>query len=327
MQPTLFAQGYLVFRVHSQTERLLQEHLPCAALRGDAHAFHVAAVDDTVEHRGSGFVSRGLVFCKVRSMAKSSSTKPAGFEIDGLFDGLELDAESVFTDPRIQVWRALPDRENALLDHQRPDGTMIRFHIKRYPATAGAIADREMAGYRLLVRADVPAAPIIAHGRLADGRSFIILQDLAGYTPGDKSVERGLPFERILSATAALAARLHNARLHHRDLYLCHFMIRESAEGVDAKLIDMARVAELKNPLTRQRWIVKDLAQFWYSTTKLNVTDEQRTRWFTEYCRRRGIAEDRLHVSVKAKSATIARHDVRLNRRQPERNVSIPSNP
>ena len=235
-----------------------------------------------------------------------------------------LTAETVFSDPRIQVWRSLPDRENATMDHVRSDGSKVRLHIKRYPAHAGAMMSREVAGYRLLVGSQIPAAPIVAHGQLEDGRSFIVLEDLAGYTPGDKLVEQGFPFERMISATAALAARLHEARLHHRDLYLCHFMIRPEGDAVDAKLIDMARVAEMNNPLTRRRWIIKDLAQFWFSTTKLAVNDDQRTRWLSEYCRHQKIAENGLRASVQSKSNAIARHDVQLNIKQPTRNVSIP---
>jgi hypothetical protein len=243
-----------------------------------------------------------------------------------LFRAIGLSAESVFSDPRIHVWRSLPDRENAYLDHVRADGSPIRLHIKRYPSHAGETMPREVAGYQLLVRKGIPVAPIIAHGRVEDGRTFIILEDLVGYTPGDKLVEQGFQFDRLLSATAALAARLHEARLHHRDLYLCHFMIRPVGDsGVDAKLIDMARVAEMKNPLTRRRWIVKDLAQFWFSTTKLDVSNDQRTRWLEAYCNSRKIAVGGLRSGVIAKSDAIARHDTQLNRKQPRRNVSIPA--
>ncbi len=61
---------------------------------------------------------------------------------------------------------------------------------------------------------------------------------------------------------------LHNGGLHHRDLYLCHFLgRRDENPQADLRLIDAARVRPLPGPLTRRRWIVKDLAQFWYSTT------------------------------------------------------------
>jgi hypothetical protein len=234
-----------------------------------------------------------------------------------------LDADAVFTDPRIKPWRVLSDRENCTLDETRPDGSSIRLHIKRYPRPEPA--ETEVAGYRLLAENNIPAASVVAHGRLSDGRSFVILPDLTDYTPGDVLVEdQGVPFETVLAPTADLAARLHNANLHHRDLYLCHFMVKVDADPLDVKLIDTARVARLTNPLTRRRWIVKDLAQFWYSTMKLPATDEQRERWLARYAEQRGIEGKSLRSAIDRKVAAIARHDLRLTQREPRRNISIP---
>ncbi len=247
-----------------------------------------------------------------------------------LFREIGLDGESVFTDERIKVWRSLPDRENCTLDERLADGRVIRLHIKRYPGGGRGSsllrtpAGLEVAGYRLLAENGIPAAPLIAHGRLADGRNFVILQDLSGYTPADKLVERGTPFEALLEATARVAAKLHAAGLHHRDLYLCHFMASDEQVPVDIQLIDTARVARLNNLLTRKRWIVKDLAQFWYSTTKLNVTDEQRRRWLEVYADARQIASGPILKAIERKVQSIARHDVRLNEKQPRRNISLP---
>jgi hypothetical protein len=236
---------------------------------------------------------------------------------------LGLDARTVFTDPRIKVWRKLPDRENATLDHIRADGTGVRLHVKRYPPAAGFMAGREIAGFNLLRQTAIPCAPIVAHGSRADGSSFIILEDLTGYTPADKLLEQGFAFDRLMNATADLAALLHDRRLHHRDLYLCHFMIKPLLDSVDAKLIDMARVSRLDNPLTRRRWIIKDLSQFWYSTISVRVTDMQRERWLLRYCEQRGIFMDRLLGLIQRKSDAITRHDVKLRKQQPQRNVSI----
>ncbi len=261
-----------------------------------------------------------------------------------LFREIGLDAEGVFADDRVRVWRSLADRENATLDADRADGSAVRLHVKRYPPTNGTAA-AEVAGHRLLAAAGLPTAPLAAHGRLDDGRSFVLFADLAGYTPADQwlrdpsgpgwplqrppvAAEAAIPdgraaFERLLAPTADLAARLHAAGLHHRDLYLCHFMVRP--DPFDLRLIDVARVARLANPLTRRRWVVKDLAQFWYSTTKLAVTDDQRDRWLARYAERRGLPTRRWAGPVRRKAAAIGRHDVRLNERQPARNISIPT--
>ena len=236
---------------------------------------------------------------------------------------LGLDAETVFEHPEIRCWRKLPDRENCTLDADLPDGRHVRLHVKRY-TSAGTVRP-EVEGHQLLVQFGIPTAPLIGWGT-SGGRSFILFDDLTGYTPADKLVERGTPFEVLLEPTADLAAMLHKSGLHHRDLYLCHFMARVMDNEVELRLIDAARVKRLPGPLTRARWIVKDLAQFWYSTLKLPVTDDQRSRWLDRYASRAGVSAVPLRCRIERKSSSIARHDARLHRDRPERDVSIPEN-
>ena len=238
-----------------------------------------------------------------------------------LFREIGLDAGAIFEDPRITVWRSLPDRQNAKLDYFKDDRSLTRLHIKRYPPHAASTARLELQGFKLLTAQQIPCAPIIAHGSRADGSSFIILPDLTGYTPADKLLASGTSFDQISTPTADLAARLHKNNLHHRDLYLCHFMIRP--EPIDAKLIDMARVAQLKNPLTRRRWIIKDLAQFWYSTMAHPITDQQRKDWLNRYCEIQKLDPKKLTGPIQRKAAAIARHDRQLQKQHPGRNVSI----
>ena len=95
-----------------------------------------------------------------------------------------------------------------------------------------------------------------------------------------------------------------------------HWRVAEAGYPADA-----ARVRRLPGWPTRRRWIVKDLAQFWYSTTQLPVSDEQRTRWLAEYAMVSG--HDIPERVIAAKARRIAAHDVKLNRRQPKRHVSL----
>lgn len=112
-----------------------------------------------------------------------------------------LDADAVFDHPDIRVWRSIPERENATLDATLADGRHIRLHIKRYAKCWGTPAEDEAHGIMLLVRRGIPTVPLIAWGRVPDGRSFIITEDLAGYEPLDKLLESGLSFDTVRDAS------------------------------------------------------------------------------------------------------------------------------
>src|SRR3954462_5400536 len=142
-----------------------------------------------------------------------------------IFRALALTPESVFKHPDIRVWRSLDERENATLDTTL-DGRPIRLHVKRYFPARGFTtpADDEVKGHQALVYEKIPTANLVAWGKLLDRRSFTIFEDLANHAAADKLIAAGrATFDDLLEATAALAAKLHNAGLHHRDLYLCHF--------------------------------------------------------------------------------------------------------
>jgi hypothetical protein len=240
-----------------------------------------------------------------------------------------LDAEAVFSRDDIKPWRTLPDRENCVLDAERGDGSPVRLHVKRFPASArGTPARDEVRGIELLQHAGIPTVPLVGWGSLADGRSFVVSLDLDDFRDAEKLVQGGLPFADVLEPSADLAAKLHAAGLHHRDLYLCHFFAKVvGGQPPELALIDPARVKALPNWFAK-RWVVKDLAQFWYSTTKLPVADEQRDAWLVRYARQRGLPaaeQASLRRAIVRKSARIARHDRSLRAKQPTRNVSLPS--
>ena len=239
-----------------------------------------------------------------------------------------LDVDNVFDHPDIRIWRSIADRQNGTLDFQTEDGSPARWHVKRYTAVRSGKtpAEREVEGIELLQRAGIPTVPLVGWGVLSDGRSFVIVEDLAGYRPVDKLLEAGgVTVDWLMEPTADLTARLHSAGVHHRDLYLCHFFV--DPKLVDLRLIDCARVKRLPGFLTRYRWVVKDLSQFWYSTYKhAAISDADRNAWLHRYAAQAGIRNvERLRRWVERKVAWIARHDVKLHRSQPNRNISIPT--
>ena len=122
-----------------------------------------------------------------------------------------LDAEAVFSHPDIKVWRFIPERENCTLDATL-NGKPIRLHIKRYRATSRSPtpADEESHGIQSLLLQEIPTAPLVGWGQLADGRSFVITEDLAGFCAADKAIPSSISFEDLLEPTAELTAKLHH---------------------------------------------------------------------------------------------------------------------
>lgn len=232
-------------------------------------------------------------------------------------------AEDVFSEPRLRVWRDLDERDNATMDFHNRHGNVVRLHVKRDKLSCRPEpVDDEAHGIMLLERKGISGAPLVASGRIADGRSFVITLNLDHYASGDRLVEGGQSFDLLLGPTLDVAVRLHRAGLHHRDLYLNHFYIRTSGDDKQppVRLIDAGRVKSLPF-FFRRRWIVKDVAQFIFSLGQLGVAREKQEAWLSRYsaaCR-----DYKLPASVWGKVKSIAKHDKALNAREPTRNVRL----
>jgi hypothetical protein len=231
-----------------------------------------------------------------------------------LWGMLGLTYEGLWSDPRIKVWRSLPDRENCVLEG--PEG--LRLHIKRYRKPR--LLHEELEGYRLLVSAGIPTGSLMASAALPDGRSAIVWLENRGFRPADRVLEDERGFDTLLEPTAAIAGRLHRSGLHHRDLYLNHFVL-DPADPSGMILIDSTRVRRLPL-LFPGRWITKDLAQFVYSTRRFGVTSGQVERWLDAWESASGLRANRAAIARKVN--WIAAHDRHLNQRQPHRNRPVP---
>ncbi len=236
-------------------------------------------------------------------------------------------AKAFFSDGRFRVWRDVHDRQNATFDEAYA-GRQIRLHLKRDSKRVREPLALEARGIVLLDSAGIPTARRVAHGRLADGRSFIVTEQLYRHRAADMLLNEQPDLLRpILSATAEIAARLHAAGLHHRDLYLNHFFVDVEAP-TRLCLIDTARVRALPRFFS-SRWIVKDLAQFFYSVSKYEILDgELVDPWLDRYLIGRSIdpserERSRLWHPVSRKMASIERRDRRVRRREPGRNKPI----
>lgn len=231
--------------------------------------------------------------------------------------------EQVFSDPRLRVWRDLEDRDNSTLDAIRADGTAVRLHVKRDKEKRREPMSLEAAGITLLNHVGIDSAPLVAYGSLGH-RTFVITENLDGYISADRLMESGAPRVPILQAMARVAAKLHSAGLHHRDLYANHFYLRPDTQGgYHVRLIDTARVRRLPRWL-RERWIVKDVAQLAFSVHPY-AADEERHALLNEYMSKTSREADAWFQNrVTRKVHSIERHDRALREKNPTRNRRLP---
>lgn len=211
-----------------------------------------------------------------------------------------------------RLLRALPQRENWRLElpdaHEGRRGAYLKKHRERHwldhlrrwlgigsEASAGRT---EAENIVRLQRDGIAVMKLIAFGeQRRDGgplESFVLTEELAGYRQLDHFLRqrfarrtrapqpRDWDLDNLLAAVADVTRRFHALGYNHRDLYCCHFFIREPAAGqFDIKLIDLQRVEHRRR--LRGRWIVKDLAQLAYSVPADRVSCTQKLAFFKRY--------------------------------------------
>jgi hypothetical protein len=228
------------------------------------------------------------------------------------------DAMSVFDNPHIVAWRSIRERENCVLDLD--DGR--RLHIKRNKRGFRGV-DQEVQGIRLLEKAGIRTVPVVGYGRLHDGRGFLITENLDGFADCERLLEAGISFQKLLNPLAQTAGKLHAARLHHRDLYIGHFWANLTTDPVQVRLIDAARVRPLPR-LFKTRWLVKDVAQFFFSLQRFKILSTLIDQWWSVYTSHCAYSVDeRFKNRVNQKIQWIQRHNEKLRRKDPDRNLPI----
>jgi heptose I phosphotransferase len=190
--------------------------------------------------------------------------------------------------------------------------------------TAGRVEARNI---RRLAAAGIASIHLIAYGEQlrADGRleSFVLTEELRDYQPLDDFLIRRFPavraartaardrdLDRLIREVAAVARRLHRAGYNHRDLYACHFFVREPTPGrFEVRLIDLQRVEHRRR--FRRRWLVKDLAQLAYSAPRSRITRTGRMAFLHYYLgvERLRPEDKRLVRAVLAKQRRIERKE------------------
>ena len=160
------------------------------------------------------------------------------------------------------------------------------------------------------------SAPVVLGEDPATGRSFIVTAEIEGAVPADdyahahfasKDPAAARARRRFVRRLAEIVRRLHAAKLCHRDLYLCHAFVKETAGEFQIHLIDLQRVARFTLP----RWKVKDVAQLEYSRGEGTFTRTDAVRFLHGY-----FAVKRLDPKHKRFAAQVLRKAARIRRRE-----------
>ncbi|QDT16172.1 lipopolysaccharide core heptose(I) kinase RfaP [Alienimonas californiensis] len=156
-------------------------------------------------------------------------------------------------------------------------------------------------------------------GPVGNRRSFVMTESLEDRERvdhwladrrDDRTPETTIQRRALVAEVARLARRLHDAGMHHQDLYLCHWLLPAKvtrgagAPGVPS-IIDLGRVR--CHATLPDRWRIKDLAQIYYSAGGVPRSDQ--VRFLRAYLGRPLAAEDRdLVRRVRKKARAIGRH-------------------
>ncbi len=258
---------------------------------------------DTEEHRSI----RPLVSVQAGQMWIDREFRPA-LESAGLNS-----FEQVMETNRGKLLRRLPDRENWRLELHMPHGPACGAYLKKHhiktPGTrvraltkagGGLTAGRvEAQNVARLARSGIAAMKLIAYGEKLHPNglleSFVLTEELRGYTqldhfldqrfsalPQSQSTCRDHHLLTLIDEVALVAAKFHRLGYNHRDLYCCHFFIKELAQGeFKVNLIDLQRVEHRRH--FRSRWLVKDLAQLAYSAPTDRISRTHKMAFIKKY--------------------------------------------
>jgi hypothetical protein len=147
-------------------------------------------------------------------------------------------------------------------------------------------------------------------------RSFIITEKV----PNAESLEKKLPAlffrdrKKFIESLAAFVSKFHKTGFRHRDLYLCHIFCDDAGKFT---LIDLNRV--FKPMVLGGRFLVKDLAQLYYSSPGSAITRADRLRFYLAYAGKTKLSIGDLILigKIKSRAKQMAEHDRKHNRIPP----------
>ncbi|MCP4257780.1 MAG: hypothetical protein GY774_09680, partial [Planctomycetes bacterium] len=189
-------------------------------------------------------------------------------------------------------------------------------------------AVREYDAAYKLTASGIDTPKVISYGEQRNAffetRSFIITEKI----PDAESLERKLPdcFEgpanieklklrrNFIVQAATFIKKFHETNKRHRDLYLSHIFYGESGKFY---LIDLARV--FRPILRRKRFLIKDVAQVYYSAPSKHFSKTDRMRFYMTYSGQSKLRrKDKAFIrKVINKAEQMALHDKKHGRPVP----------
>lgn len=160
-------------------------------------------------------------------------------------------------------------------------------------------AGNEWRAIRALHELSVPTMSIAAYGESGENpaqrHSFLITDDLSPAVSLEtlcSTWSKDPPLfkfkQRLIAEVARLCRTMHTHGICHRDLYLCHFLLRCADNGsVDQTDVPHVSVIDLHRALIQpaflSRWIKKDLAGLYFSALGAGLTRTDLLRFMCAY--------------------------------------------
>lgn len=141
------------------------------------------------------------------------------------------------------------------------------------------------------IAAPVPAAYGRSSGSIAARRSFVLCDELKGYSSLEDVTEQwpdappsALEKHRLLYAVARFARAFHEQGFVHRDFYICHLLADDDALAkgrVVLAVLDLHRARRFDT--VPRRWLKRDLAALLFSSLDLGFSPDDWLRFIRLY--------------------------------------------
>jgi UDP-glucose:(heptosyl)LPS alpha-1,3-glucosyltransferase len=199
---------------------------------------------------------------------------------------------------------------------------ILAFHRLGIPTMIPLI----LAFHRLGIPTMIPLAVGVRKRSIVKKESFLLTREIEGTERLDHYLLRHFspPLtddlrrekRKLLKALALLVQQMHHSGCNHRDLYLCHVLIKKDASLTwHIYLADLHRVDQRRR--VRLRWKVKDLAALNYSADTHSVTRTDRLRFIKYYYGEQKLTAHLKTVTKKVirKTDKIRSHDLKIQKK------------